>query len=183
MTRREPDPELEFSFPVDVSQLPPTGRDYEITANDTERKRIADRLDLLEVKKLTATINVGPALGGFVEANGTLQADVVQRCIVTLDPVPATIVEKFQERYSRGPQPKVEDLDLSNDDELLDYLSGETLDLGELAVEQLALFLDPYPRVPGAVFQGPPMQEPASDLGRVSPFAVLAKLKTSNKSN
>ncbi|MSO97361.1 MAG: DUF177 domain-containing protein [Rhodospirillaceae bacterium] len=182
MTRREPDPELEFSFPVDVSQLLPAGRDYEITAKDAERKRIADRLDLLEVKKLTATIHVGPEPGGLVEVSGTVQADVVQRCIVTLDPIPATIVEKFQERYSREPQPKVEDLDLSSDDELLDYLSGETLDLGELTVEQLALFLDPYPRVPGAVFKGPPKQEPVGDTGRVSPFAVLAKLKTSNKS-
>ena len=45
------------------------------------------------------------------------------------------------------------------------------IDLGQYAVEQLSLHLDPYPRKDGAVFEQPP--EP----GEISPFGVLKALK------
>jgi uncharacterized metal-binding protein YceD (DUF177 family) len=59
-----------------------------------------------------------------------------------------------------------------------DIVNGGAIDLGELAAEELALNLDPYPRKPGA--------ELAAELGSVqpeneqrsgdSPFAALRKL-------
>ena len=45
------------------------------------------------------------------------------------------------------------------------------IDLGQYAVEQLALALDPFPRKPGATFVQP--EEPAE----ISPFAALKALK------
>ena len=45
------------------------------------------------------------------------------------------------------------------------------IDLGQYAVEQLALSLDPFPRKPGAEFVQP--EEPAE----ISPFAALKALK------
>ncbi|MDP2117169.1 MAG: DUF177 domain-containing protein, partial [Brevundimonas sp.] len=49
------------------------------------------------------------------------------------------------------------------------------IDLGQYAVEQLALRLDPFPRKPGAEFVQPP--EPVE----ISPFAVLKRLKPSDE--
>ena len=43
---------------------------------------------------------------------------------------------------------------------------------GAVATEFLLLGLDPYPRKPGAVFDAPPADDPAS-----RPFAALAALK------
>ena len=64
---------------------------------------------------------------------------------------------------------------ISMDDESPDLVEDGQIDLGQYAVEQLALRLDPFPRKPGAEFVQP--EEP----GEVSPFAVLKSLKPSGE--
>jgi glycosyltransferase involved in cell wall biosynthesis len=61
------------------------------------------------------------------------------------------------------------------DDESPDLIENGQIDLGQYAVEQLALRLDPFPRKPGAEFVQPP--EPAE----ISPFAVLKQLRASDE--
>ena len=63
------------------------------------------------------------------------------------------------------------EIDLELDDDSPDQIEDGRLDLGQYAVEQLALSLDPFPRKPGAVFEQP--KEP----GEISPFAVLKTLR------
>ena len=63
------------------------------------------------------------------------------------------------------------EIDLELDDDSPDVVENGQIDLGQYAVEQLALHLDPYPRKDGAVFEQPP--EP----GEISPFGVLRALK------
>jgi hypothetical protein len=48
---------------------------------------------------------------------------------------------------------------------------GSTIDLGEAATEQLALALDPYPRLPGAEL------DPAARDREPSPFGSLTALR------
>jgi uncharacterized metal-binding protein YceD (DUF177 family) len=175
----------EYSFPIDITQLPSKGRVYDLSANPDERARVAERLGVSELTKLDAKITLVPAAGGLITVNGTLQAQVVQQCVVSLEPVAATIDENFDLAFSRGaPERKGEpELDLSAEDDAPDALVGDELDLGELVVEQLALLIDPYPRAPGAVFKNPGPDGEDAEKPAVSPFAVLAKLKTNNKNN
>ena len=51
---------------------------------------------------------------------------------------------------------------------------GDSVDLGEAIAEQLALALDPYPRVPGAALPGEGEGEEPPPSG---PFAGLAALR------
>jgi hypothetical protein len=60
-------------------------------------------------------------------------------------------------------------------------MADDTIDLGEVVVEQLALTLDPYPRAPGAVFDPAALPGYEAPEAEVSPFAALVKLKTQNK--
>jgi hypothetical protein len=57
---------------------------------------------------------------------------------------------------------------------------GEAIDVGEIAAEQAALGIDPYPRSDGAAFEGrihgPPEAEPLTDEA-ARPFAKLAALR------
>jgi hypothetical protein len=62
-------------------------------------------------------------------------------------------------------------LELPSDEEDADLIEDGKIDLGQYAVEQLALSLDPFPRKPGAEFVQP--EEPAE----ISPFAALKALK------
>jgi len=185
MAALPPNPELEFSFPIDVTQLPAAGRAYTLTAKAAECKKIARRLDLLELPMFTATLTITPGAAGLVEVTGRISAEVVQACVVSLEPVKAAIADDFALTYSRSnPKAKAEaeaEVDLDAEDEPPELLHGDVLDLGETAVEQLALLIDPYPRAPGAVFQSPKTVESEPEKAVVSPFAVLAKLKTDKK--
>lgn len=175
----------EYTFPVDIVQLPSKGRVYELTADADERAAVAARLELLELPRLQATITIVPAAGGIITIAGALEADVVQQCVVSLAPVQSTIAEEFQLAFTRTPEEEAdeEELEISPHDDPPDILRGDEIDLAELVVEQLALFLDPYPRAPGAVFQNPLKGDPEAGKATVSPFAALAKLKTQSKNN
>lgn len=166
----------EFSFPVGVAQLPPQGRAYKIVAKAADRARVAERLGLRDLPRLEVDMIVAPA-GADVRVTGTLSADVVQDCVVTLEPVAGKIHETFSVLYSQHPDEPPEDLDLAAAEEAPELLLGEDIDLGEVAVEQLALLIDPYPRLPGAVFKGPVEGPAVPPEAKVSPFAILAKLK------
>lgn len=179
-----PNPDLEFSFPIDVTQVPAAGRDYTLTAKETERKKVARRLDMLDLPSFSAALHIAPAAGGLVQVSGRIHADVVQACVVSLEPVKAVIAEDFTMTYSRvHPKTTAEEVDLDAEDDPPEVLQGDVLDLGEAVVEQLALLIDPYPRAPGAVFQPPKAVEQGVEKAVVSPFAVLAKLKTDKKTN
>ncbi|MBL8628429.1 MAG: DUF177 domain-containing protein [Rhodospirillaceae bacterium] len=178
-------PAAEYTFPVDIVQLPAKGRVYDLTADEAERAAVAARLGLVGLPRLQAKITLTPAPNGIITIAGTLDADVVQQCVVSLAPVAATIAEEFTLGFTRAAldDDAAAELEISPDDDPPDVLAGDEIDLAELVVEQLALVLDPYPRAPGAVFQNPIKGEPEAGKATISPFAVLAKLKTQNKNN
>ena len=189
-----PNPEFEFSFPVDVTSLPPAGRHYAIAADAVARARVAVRLGLQDVGALTATFDLVPRAGGLVKVTGVVEAAVTQSCVVTLAPLPATVKEPIETAYttyapkpaapkaksrSKGGKPEDEEeelLALGEEDPPEEALDG-VVDLGELAVEYMALGLDPYPRAPGATFEGAAWTGKAEKTEPESPFAVLAQLK------
>ncbi|MDX2222548.1 MAG: DUF177 domain-containing protein [Rhodospirillaceae bacterium] len=180
----------EFSRPVDAESVPALGRRYEIAATDAELQRVAGRLGLRALKRLTASFDVSPTGRQLVRVAGRIEADVVQDCVVTLQPLPVVIRDEVERTFvvpgtgsddGEGAE-AANDTDFDLDAEPPDEAVGGQIDLGELAVEHLALTLDPYPRAPGVVFTATDPGEPAttSDAG---PFAALAKLKTGYENN
>lgn len=172
----------EFSFPVDVTGLPSVGREYAITADAAARARAAARLGVKEVVALTARFTLTPRAGGLVRITGSVQASVVQTCVVTLTPLPAEVSEEVDVTFTTV-APKTPE---RAEEEELVVLSAEEppeeafegiVDLGELAVAQIALGLDPYPRAPGAAFDSDAWAPAGEKEGQESPFAVLAELK------
>ncbi len=109
------------------------------------RGKIARSLDLASLDTFMATVGIRPARVGWT-LSGRVVAEAVQTCGLTLEPLPVSIDETFS----------------------IDLIEADgRIDLGQYAVEQLALTLDPFPRKPGAEFVQP--EEPAD----ISPFAVL----------
>ncbi|MCB2108943.1 MAG: DUF177 domain-containing protein [Rhodobacteraceae bacterium] len=178
-----PDPvELEFSFPVDVDGLPVSGRTYSIAAGPDESEKVAARLGLISLPLLKAEINLVPSGRDMVRVTGTVEADVVQQCVVSLAPVEAHLHETFDRMFQRALDPRHQTDDLPLDDDIPDLIEGGKIDIGEVVVEHLALVIDPYPRAPGAIFEAGGAGEEAKNQPD-SPFAVLAKLKSSTKNN
>lgn len=128
----------------------------DLVANEAARKRIAHALDLVQVLRLQAKVEVRPRpLGGVVA--GQLSATVVQTCGVSLEAFETEVTAKFEAPYTTAPlsdpDPR-EELGLADLDQP-DFIKDGVIDLGQYVVEHLALELDPFPRKPGVTFEPP----------------------------
>jgi uncharacterized metal-binding protein YceD (DUF177 family) len=160
----------ELYRPVAADSVPAGGQDYEVMATEAECAALAARMQLPAVRALRCRFRLQPGLAGAVLAEGWLEAEVVQTCVVTVEDFSAAVAEHFAVRFVPAGT-ESDDIDPETIDEV--PYSGGVLDLGEAAAEQLALALDPYPRAPDAapVELGEPEDTPAS------PFARLSELR------
>jgi uncharacterized metal-binding protein YceD (DUF177 family) len=175
-----PAPELPLSLPFRVAALPtrkPTH--FSLTPDPSRRAAIAEALDLLELPKFTFKGELRPLGRHDFVLEATLIASVVQPCSVTLAPVPARIEEKVVRRYLADfVFPEGDEVEMPEDDTTEPL--PDVIDVGQVALEALALALPLYPRAEGvelgtAVFTAPGA-EPIKDED-VKPFAGLAALK------
>ena len=149
--------------------------------------RLARRFDLLGITSLCATGRLERrAPGAEIWFEGRLEAEVVQACVVSLEPVPASIRQPIERgwRMLAGPiEPGAAGapptLWLVDDDDV-EPLAGRAIDLGEVMAEELALALDPYPRRADAEALVSERLGPNISFGAAeppeSPLAALAQL-------
>lgn len=163
-----PDHRPPFSEVLRVNEIG-AGATRRLVPDETERARIVKALDLASLKAFESEIVVTPARLGWT-LSGWIRAEAEQVCGVTLDPLPVTVDERFVvhlvEEADAAPE-----VEVTLDDDSPDVIEDGRIDLGQYAVEQFALALDPFPRKPGVEFVQP--AEPAE----ISPFAVLRQLK------
>ena len=127
------------------------GVEFVVEAKPAECEALSRRMGVEAIHSLVCRFDLRRAEAEAVEARGLLQASVRQSCVVTLEPFDADVVESFSVRFvPEGGQS--EELNLEADDEVT--YTGGVLELGEAASEQLALALDPFPRIPGAELPG-----------------------------
>lgn len=166
----------EFSHPVRVDRLGATPVTVVLEPDRAVRSALAERFDLVELPHLRAelTLRRRPETG-WIEVTGTIAADVVQTCVVTTDPVPASVQGSLLELFDDSAGSEDEEVVLDPMADTPEPLADETLDVGEIVAQTLGLSLDPYPRTPGAELaeMTAEPEEPAAG----SPFAELAALK------
>lgn len=112
--------------------------------------------------------------------DGRLTAGVTQDCVVTLAPVAQKIDERVVRQYLPEDLLTMSEVDLDPDSDDDPEPFEDVIDPGQLAIEALALALDPYPRAADAQLDqtrfAPPGMEPLTD-DDLKPFAGLAALK------
>ncbi|HLI13734.1 MAG TPA: DUF177 domain-containing protein [Alphaproteobacteria bacterium] len=175
----------EFSRMFAVVRLEEGEASETVTARESERQALAARFGLLALDSLGAELRLKRVgHGPVVRVEGRLVADVVQACVVSLEPVGSRIEEDFVLHYA--PQARSEPHghviergeDEATSGDWPEPLVDGRIDLGEAVAQQLAVTLDPYPRKPGVRLEdvlrghaGVGVEErPAS------PFAALARL-------
>lgn len=157
----------EFHRPLSLDRIGSLGLDMTVEASPAECVALAERMKLPAVLALSCAFHLIREGRDTVLARGVLRARVTQTCVVSLDDFDAPVEEMFQVRFVPSGQ-ESDDLDPDSDDEI--PFEGNQIDLGEAAAEQLALALDPYPRMPGVEL---PATEDDQD---VHPFAALRRL-------
>ena len=172
----------EFSRPLRTTEIPADGLSIELVATADERAAVARRLGLLSLDRLHGALTVRPIARGGLTLTGTLQANLEQSCVVTLDALPVEVSRplnlRFLDKEAFLQHESTQEDPLDGPD--VEPLPGETLDLGELLVEELSLALDPYPRRADTGFTdlsvGQDGSADGAEGGSSSPFAVLAGL-------
>lgn len=163
-------PELPYSEPVRLHQIG-AGVKRTLEPDAAARARIAEALDLASLDAFTAEMDLTPSAGGW-RLKGRVRATLAQTCGITLEPLPLEVDAPFTVDLAEAvPDPDSGEIVITLDDESPDVVENGQVDLGQYAVEQLALQLDPFPRKPGAEFVQPPEPE------EISPFAVLKQLR------
>ena len=163
--------ELPYSVPVRLHQVG-AGVTRRLEPDAAERERISRALDLASLDSFVAEVTLEPAPGGW-RLSGRVKASLAQTCGVTLEPLPVKVDAPFAIALAEAAEEEEGEIVITLEDESPDLIEGGQVDLGQYAVEQLALRLDPFPRKPGAEFVQPP--EPTE----ISPFAVLKQLRPS----
>ncbi|MFA4892202.1 DUF177 domain-containing protein [Brevundimonas sp.] len=166
-------PTLPYSVPVRLHQVP-GGVKRTLEPDAAARARIAKALDLASLESFTAEMDLVPTAAGW-RLSGRVRASLAQTCGITLEPLPVEIDAPFSLTLAEAVDEDSDEIVITLDDESPDLIEDGQIDLGQYAVEQLALRLDPFPRKPGAEFVQPP--EPAE----ISPFAVLKQLRPSDE--
>lgn len=143
------------------------------------RAAIAERLGLTALRKLRFEGTLSPEGRADWRLAARLGATVVQPCVATLAPVTTRIDTNVLRLYRDDmAAPTGEEVEIPEDD--TEEPLPDTLDLGQVMEEALALALPLYPRAegaePGNTIVGPPGVSPMRDED-TKPFAGLADLK------
>ncbi|WP_202329780.1 YceD family protein [Mesorhizobium sp. L-8-3] len=146
------------SFLAHVARLPQKGMPVVIDADEKERAALAVAHGLVAVERYRAELLVAPWKRHGVKVSGTVEADIVQECVVTLDPIENHIAEAVEAVYLPEDS-KLGRLGFQSGGEIVldaegpdspETFSGDTIDVGALAEEFFGLGIDPYPRKAGA---------------------------------
>ena len=169
---------LPLSHLYNLNRLGQAGDEVSFSATEEERTALARFTDVLRVDLFAAHAVLRKPAPNRFQLDFTLEADIVQACVVSLADVPSHIERRFSRELHFDPALKrakdrpVEDF-LQEDDkpEEIDSLH---YDLAAPLIEEFVLAIDPYPKAPGVAFEAP---KDAQDTPE-NPFAVLKGLKS-----
>ena len=169
-----------FAHDLRIDQIR-DGERLDLTADDAERRSIADRLDLAGLDRLEAHVSLSRT-GPVVRAEGRLLASLEQSCVVTGESVAAHVDEPFALLFMPEPDGigHDEEIELGEGDCDVVFYDGAAIDLGSSIADTLALSIDPYPRSASA--NAALKEAGVLNEEQASPFAALAALKKGSDS-
>lgn len=167
-----------FSYPIKIEDLKQSDYKYELTADSAELEDITQILQVEKVHEFKAEI--------FLKLNnrannlrvwGNVFAKIELKSVITLDNFIKNYNVPFELNFdTRATYNDIKELECNIEDEVPDIIENGCINLADIAIEQIALNLEDYPRAEGEVFDGA-LYGDSEELKKENPFAVLAKLK------
>jgi uncharacterized metal-binding protein YceD (DUF177 family) len=161
----------------DLNRLSEAGYERTVTATPAELVRIAEWEELDGVTNFEGRVTLKRISQNRFAYSASLDADVVQSCVVTVEPVKSHISRRFSRELHYTPMRHDDQVGVISlaptEDDAPDEIDSLKFDLAGPLLEEFSLAVDPYPRAPGVAFE-PPVDEPAKPA---NPFAVLKGFK------
>lgn len=162
-----------ISHPYELGRLGLAGDKVVIAPSEDERARIAQWAGVDAVEAFEARIELRKITRAHYVFDAVLNADILQGCVVTLDPVRSRVARAFtRELFLTQTKPLDTDAAPFDEEDGREEIASLRYDLAAPVLEELVLAIDPYPRAPGVEFE-PPAEEDKPE----HPFAALKKLK------
>ncbi|MGH6870817.1 MAG: DUF177 domain-containing protein [Rhizomicrobium sp.] len=161
----------------DLSDLSAAGADITVRAKAGELPALAKWIGVDAMAAFEGRLVLHKLSQTRFSYEAELEADIVQACVATLDPVRTHIARTFSRtlHLTQGPVSARETVLVSPaDDDSPEEIASTRFDLAGPLIEELTLAVDPYPRAPGVAFEPPAGDKSPEE----SPFAVLKQLKT-----
>lgn len=167
-----------FSYPLIVDELSAATKKYHLEAAKNELPYVTEILKVPTVKSLSAELNVKlDKKNHRLNVWGEAKADIEQTSVISLDNFINHYQTEFEVEFDTKLTPQdLKEMDADIDDDVPDIILDGKINLADIAMEQIALIIDDFPRKKGEVFAFEPEfdeQEPPKQ----NPFAVLAQLK------
>ncbi|WP_093001452.1 DUF177 domain-containing protein [Rhizobium sp. NFR07] len=174
-----------FSYPVKVGNISANAVTVKVEASPGELKGVAELWDVVEVKALKAEVYLSRWKKDGVRIKGRVSAEIVQSCVVTLEPVESKIDETFEQifipegsKLARIVANDAAEMVLDPDGpDAPETFIGDTIDVGEAVTEFAALAIDPYPRAKDVDFSDHIESDASTKSDKPNPFAVLKDWK------
>lgn len=167
-----------FSYPIKIEDLKQSDYKYELTADSAELEDITQVLQVEKVHEFKAEI--------FLKLNnrannlrvwGNVFAKIELKSVITLNNFIKDYNIPFELNFdTRATYNDIKELECNIEDEVPDIIENGCINLADIAIEQIALNLEDYPRAEGEVFDGA-LYSDSEEPKKENPFAVLAKLK------
>src|ERR1700674_3404728 len=135
----------EFSRLVRLDRLGSQPFRQRIEATPKEREKLSRRFDLQSLDRLTAAVDLYRQSAEIVRLEASFEAEFVQSCVFTLEPVPGAISDHFSLAF--GPaEAEPEEIASGRDDAAFELLAADAIDIGEAVAQELSLALPVFPR-------------------------------------
>ncbi len=163
----------------DISSAGITGH---IEASEKQLEEMASMLDLVELASFRFEFQLHRTKRSCFKLKGQLHAGAIQSCVVSLDPIRVVIEEDID--IDLWPAEDVAQLETDAEPESMSLqlegpepISGDNIDVGQLAYEHFAAALDLYPKKIDARFDWRDQASGEKSEKGSNPFAALAELK------
>jgi hypothetical protein len=165
-----------FSRTYDLADLSDAGDEVVIALDAEQRARLAEWAGVDAVDTFEARVSLRRRSAGRFDYDAALAAEIVQTCVVSLQPVRSHLTLDVSRALHLSKFPasaKIAPHELAPaSDEGPEEIEDSHYDLAAPLLEEFALAIDPYPRASGVAFEAP-----ADKDATESPFAVLKGLK------
>ena len=168
----------DFSYPLKIDDLTQNEQSYHLCANKSELAELTTILKVENVKSFTADIYLKLNRKNHrLDIKGEVKALLELKSVISLENFEKQYVAPFEYYYDTAlTYQDVKDIDTGINVDIPEIIENGQIDLGQIAIEQLALVIDDYPKKEGEKFEF--ISEFDEETTRVNhPFAVLEKLK------
>ena len=168
----------DFSYPLNIDDLNQQEQHHKIYADEDQLKLLKEILQVEDVKNFEADIFLKLNLKQHkLDVWGNVSSLIELKSVVSLENFEQNYNIEFTYCYdTKATYKDIKDLEPSIYDDVPDVIENGKIDLINIAIEQLALKIDDYPRKDGEVFEFE-SEFDEETTRNANPFSILEKLK------